>query len=182
MLSLQNYTNLKRIRVHHPWTSLCRKRQSICIPLTRTWQWLLRRAYSRAIIHHYIFGRSGRGLYKYKRISSCCFDNGYTERGLGLLNEKLLKESEMELSDEEEILIKSDSEKSMNLTSGSLNNNSVDVEGALFWIALMRINVTELFLYYSWNFSQLKIYFIKFFRKFFMKSWSHRIYQNHVRK
>ena len=71
-------------------------------------------------------------LYKYERIPSCCFDNGYTERGLGLLNEKLLKESEMELSDEEEILIKSDSEKSMNLTSGSLNNNSVDVEGALF--------------------------------------------------
>ncbi|XP_028392860.1 transmembrane protein 45B-like [Dendronephthya gigantea] len=65
-------------------------------------------------------------LHKYKRIPSCCFDNGNTERGLGLLNEKLLKESEIELSDEEEILIKRSQEETMNLTSEFLNNNSVE--------------------------------------------------------
>ena len=62
-------------------------------------------------------------LYKYDKLPAFCRNHGKTEKGSNLLNGKSLTENELSLSEEEEILLKHDSEDNDNMSTGMLRNN-----------------------------------------------------------
>lgn len=62
-------------------------------------------------------------LYKYDKLPAFCLNHGKTEKVSSLLNGKFLKENELSLSEEEEILLKRHSEENDNMSTGMLRIN-----------------------------------------------------------